>query len=414
MKKYTTTLLLLASLILSGCTGGNVPQEVPPKTDESTPPIISTTNQPDYFFIDSHFLGSYSDDGWHSPSAITEVSAYTADEEETASATPFLASEIASAASYQLYTIDEFIGSTEEIIWPLEADGLSSFGSDNSSQFTVDMQEALTSLALPVIAADTKEPLSHYGRIPLPVDFTDSPLAELTMPYYNAHSYFALENELNVQQYPVRLATSALHDPRPHKVQVLYELPEALETALYSELSALGLPDAPLHLSDYYASDFDHDGLEESLIIIQTDNGESGYPLVTEAERMGQSGVYHLIYYIDDEKADPAQTLQPVFSWVNAYTPEVLNSSLDEQDELINIDYCRQLIFLGTFDLNGDGTLEFALQHQMWEGGEIRIYSLDESTEPPILLQETAGDTPANVPDENLHYRTVLLSRYGM
>ena len=188
----------------------------------------------------------------------------------------------------------------------------------------------------------------------------------------------------------MRLATSALHNPLPQKVQVLYQLSDQLEATFAAQLAQLGLPDAPVNLTDYYAADFDHDGQEESLLILQTAHSESGYPLVTKAELNGQSGVYNLIAYIDDPTADPEQIPQTLYCWSSPYTPEAL-ATLSPDDELIDIDYCRYLTFLGAYDLNGDSQLEFCLADQYWEGGAIRVYSLDE----------------------NDRYRSVLVSDYG-
>ena len=152
----------------------------------------------------------------------------------------------------------------------------------------------------------------------------------------------------------------------------------------------MGLPDAPINLTDYYAADFDHDGLEESLLILQTALSEDGYPLVSDTEQSGQSGTYCLMAYIDDQKADPAQIPQTLYSWSQPYTAEVL-ANLMPKNELDQIDYYRNLTFLGAYDLNGDSTLEFCLSENLWEGGAIRVYSLDE----------------------NDQYHTVLVSSYG-
>ncbi len=67
MKKTTlTTLFLMAALTLSGC-HNNQPAPAPqPPEDDPAPPVVSTVKPPQYYFIASHFMGSYDAEGWHS------------------------------------------------------------------------------------------------------------------------------------------------------------------------------------------------------------------------------------------------------------------------------------------------------------------------------------------------------------
>lgn len=382
----------MAALTVSGCQN-NQPAPTPqPSEEDPAPPVVSTIKPPQYYFIDSHFMGSYDAEGWHSVGDVQEV--LPPKDGTEGSLTPrtiFTAGEVASVEAYQLYTLDKFLGTSEEIIWPTTSGDLGSFGFDSDSEFTDEAANALQEMALPVIDEITRGPLSGFGRIALPADFTDTPMAQVTIPYYNAHGYFSLSNTINFAQYPVLLATSAQHNPLPQKVQVLYQLSDELEEAFAAELAALGLPGAPVNLTDYYAADFDHDGQEESLFILQTPFSEAGYPLVSQAERTdGGSGTYALVAYIDDLKADPDQTPQILYSWSNAYTADVL-AQLSPNNEIDNIDYYRHLTFLGAYDLNGNSALEFCLQDQQWEGGNTRIYSLDDQDQ----------------------YRTVLVSGWG-
>ena len=387
MKKTTlTTLFLMAALTLSGC-HNNQPAPAPqPPEDDPAPPVVSTVKPPQYYFIASHFMGSYDAEGWHSAGDVQEIlPASDGTEIPITARTVFTAGEIASAEAYQLYTLDKFLGTAEEIIWPTTRGGLSDFGFDSDSEFSEEASDVLQEMTLPVIDEMTSEPLVGYGRLALPADFTDTPMAPVTMPYYNAHGYFSLNDTIDFAQYPVLLATSALHNPLPQKVQVLYQLSDELEAAFAAELTALGLADAPVHLTDYYAADFDHDGQEESLLILQTPISEAGYPLVSEAEQTGQSGAYALVAYIDDLQASPEQTPQILYSWNKPYTADVF-AQLSPDNEIYNIDYYRQLTFLGAYDLNGNSALEFCLNDQQWEGGSTRIYTLDDQDQYRTVL----------------------------
>ena len=392
MKKTTiTTFFLLAALAVSGCQN-NQPAPAPmPSEEDPAPPVVSTVQPPQYYFIKSDFVGSFDAEGWHSVGDVQEVLPALGEEEQLI--TPrkvFTAGEVANVEAYQLYSLDKFLGAASEIVWPTEPGGLGSFGFDSDTEFTDEMAAAFQELAQPVTDEASQNALPGWGRLTLPENFADTPLAQLTLPYYNAHGYFSLTDSINFPEYPVRLATSAQHNPLPQKVQVLYQLSDELEAYFSKELTAMGLPDAPINLTDYYAADFDHDGLEESLLILQTALSEDGYALVSDAEQAGQSGTYCLMAYIDDQKADPAQLPQTLYSWSQPYTAEVL-ANLMPKNELDQIDYYRNLTFLGAYDLNGDSTLEFCLSENLWEGGAIRVYSLDE----------------------NDQYHTVLVSSYG-
>lgn len=392
MKKTTiTTFFLLAALAVSGCQNNQPAPQPQPQEEDPAPPVVSTIQPPQYYFIRNDFVGSFDAEGWHSISDVQEVLRASGEEEQPI--TPrkvFTAGEVTNVEAYQLYSLDKFLGSTSEIIWPTEAGGLGSFGFDSDTELTDDMAAALQELAQPVTDEATKNPQPGWGRIALPANFADSPLADLTIPYYNANGYFSLNEAINFSDYPVRLATSAQHNPLPQKVQVLYQLSDELEAHFSQELAAMGIPDAPVNLTDYYAADFDHDGLEESLLILQTATTENDSLLVTEEEQLGRSGAYCLVAYIDDQEAAPEQVPQTLYSWSNPYTADAL-SELMPKNELVSVDYYRHLTFLGAYDLNGDSTLEFCLSDSQWEGGALRVYSLDE----------------------NDQYRTVLLSLYG-
>lgn len=384
MKKTLVTILFLLMLLtISACQ----PHQTPSPT-ESTPPVIATAATAQYYFIDGHFLGSFAADGWHSISDVQEILPTPDGETQAITArTVFTLREIAGINAYQLYTLDKFLGACDKIILPLAQDGLGCFGSDSDTNFTDDMAKALQQMCQIVLDSQTEEVLATWGALPLPADLTDTPLQELTMPYCNAFGYFAADDALDFSQYAIRLATSAPHNPLPQKVQVLYQLPEELTETFANQLTAMGIAKAPIHLTDFYNADFDHDGRDEWLLLLQTPLSDSGYPLISAAEQPGPSGAYCLVAYIDDMTDDATQTPQILFNWCEPYLAE----QLDTDGEIFSAEHCRRLTFLGAYDLNGNGKLEFILRDQQWEWGAIRIYALDEDNRYHSVLVSNMG-----------------------
>lgn len=365
MKRYFRLLPLLAALLLSGCFNNE------PPAIENDPPAADT--KANYIAVDGLLMGSFDQNGWHSVSEYVEEEGFT---ESLTPKTTFFVSDLIAAESYQLYTLDEFIGSTEEIILCAHSYGLGAFGSEEHP-YTEEMRRAVEEIALPVYQDAEKKYLDNSsGRFALGQDLSQGILADLVMPDYDAYCDFSLDDTLSYDD--IRLALSASHNPLPRKVQILYELDEPLTDYITQQLALLGIPDAPVNLSHYYVSDFDYDGQEESLIIAQTQYDEWGEPIYSQAERDGASGRYIIIVYQDGRDSQP----QTVYGWCQPYT----------SGNITDVTSVRHAEIIGVYDLNGDGNLEICLDTQMWEGGQMKVYALDDSN----------------------HYQLVLLSWYGM
>jgi len=156
---------------------------------------------------------------------------------------------------------------------------------------------------------------------------------------------------------------------------------ESDKAAVKAELERLGVPGAPVNITDCFEFDYDNDGIIEHFVIANAPRDETGYVYVSPEEyENDQSGYYYIVLCKDQTgyKTVASWCWPYLFSERASYkTPD---ATATQYIELIDFS-----------DLNNDGVFELCLYDNEWEGEEIFVYSQNSQNEWECVLTGSGG-----------------------
>ncbi len=177
---------------------------------------------------------------------------------------------------------------------------------------------------------------------------------------YNTNIIFNVE----YSEYSFPLVLSTDFNPLPKsEIKQISGSSEADKAAVKAELERLGVPDAPMNITECFEIDYNSDGITEHFVIVNAPRDEWGYVIKS-------SPLYYMVLMKDKTG------YKTVTSW-----------SIPNDDETAN----HVMEMIGMFDLNNDDLFELCLHRYEWEGCHVYVYSLNSQNGWECVLTGRGG-----------------------
>lgn len=343
--------VLLISIFCMGCAGSSVSGQ--------NSAISSSASQPgnadsEYFILVGNLLvGSYKNGQWHS-----------------AENNPIYIADLLGQKAYYCYDQTESMGVSKKLTFCYEQSLSNSFDGDGT----------------PFIPyAEEHDEQSQRISFNLPFELPED-LRTVKSQTYNTNIYFDIQFPSG-EEHVIPLILSADFDPLPKS-----EVKELTGTfsgedkaAVKAELQRLGVPGAPVNITETYEFDIEGDGTKEQFIFAETPkDDENGWPNVSEEEITNDQSGYYYVVLCKDETG-----YSTVVSWCWPY--EFSTRKPDIQPGIYYCDAIRSVHLEGIFDLNNDGTFELCLLQPEYESGQMFVYALNEHNTWDRVLTGSCG-----------------------
>jgi len=293
-------------------------------------PLIEA--DPGYFIlVDSLLVGSYHDGQWHN---IDNRDISIAD--------------ILKQDAYYCYNQTEQIGVTKKLTFDKWSVGEKGFNS-----------------LIPYAQKSNSKESEITFNIPIGIPQN---LHNIAIETYNP----SIDFNFDFSSYSIPLVLSTDFNPLPKtEIKQINGSSEADKAAVKDELERLGIPGAPVNITECYDFDYDDDGITEHFIFAKTPRDEWGYAYVSPDEyENDQSGYYYMVLCKDQFG------YKTVTSWCWPYLFSE-RAPYKRPDDTAT----QSIYMVGFFDLNNDGIFELCLEEPGWEGGSVFVCSLNENNE---------------------------------
>ncbi|HOP09997.1 MAG TPA: hypothetical protein PK629_00740 [Oscillospiraceae bacterium] len=290
----------------------------------SEPPI---EEDPGYFiFLDNMLVGSYHDNQWH-----------TIENRELSIA------DYLKQYAYYCYSQTELIGISKKLTFMYDCEANDSFANDGKPLIPYAQEH------------NGLSKMTFYIPFELPQD-----LRYIKSQTYNTNIIFNVEYAEHY--FPLVLSTD--FNPLPKsQIKQITGSSEADKVAVKTELEHLGVPDAPINITECFEFDYNNDGSTEHFVIANAPRDEWGYVF--------EYSPFYYMVLIKDKTG-----YKTVTSW-------------SRSNDRVTADQFMELI--GFFDLNNDGIFELCLYKQEWEWHHVYVYSLNDQSEWECVLTGSGG-----------------------